>query len=232
MDIKPWRLRIIGFAVVLVSFLLLTLPMMGELRYDDAVAGTLAIGIGLILLAEVGPFIKAFKAGGVELDFGESVSDQFNELLARVTTLEMAARHPERSPAEVEKRAAARPAALDREITQVDDPHKGRFGGRAEHPPYRLSAVYRHQCRNFVEVALTVSAQDAAGVEGADCVRFYLDDTYHPNIVPAMFTNGVARYTLLANHGFTVGVWVGCSSVELELDLAKDRNAPRLLRAR
>jgi len=231
MDIKPWRLRIIGLIVVLASLLLLALPMMaGHMRYDDAIAGTFAIGIGLILLAEVGPLIRAFKAGGVELEFSDSMTDRFSELQKRVATLEMAARHPERSPDEVREREAAQPAALGRPIQYPNDPHKGRFGGAAESKFYKLSAVYRNQCKNFVDVDLIVEAPADASVEGADCVRFYLDDSYHPNIVPAMFTDRIARFSLFADHGFTVGAWVGCSQVELELDLSKDRNAPRLLR--
>jgi hypothetical protein len=231
-DLNAKRLRMIGLLVVGISFVLLWLPMITQerMKYDDAIASTLAIGIGLLLLAEIGPLVRSLKAGGVEVEFGESVTDKFNTLEARVAAIELSARHPEKSRDEMRARAEAQPRALDRPITQQDDLHKGRFGGMAERDGYRLSALFRNLSKNFVEVVLRVEAPEQAGLDQADCVKFYLHDSFDPNIVPAIFHDRVAEFSLIARGGFTVGAWVGCSDIELELDLSKVRGAPRIIR--
>lgn len=233
MDLKAAvRLRVIGLLVVGVSILLLWLPMMGneKVAYSDAIASTLAIGVGLLLLAEVGPAIKTLKAGGMEVEFLDTVSGKFNALETRVAALELAARHPERSAMEVKKHKEAKPEALDRPITVRDDPQKGRFGGLEERDGFKVSAVFRNVTKSFVEVILQVEAPPAAGLKEADCVEFFLHDTFDPDVVPAIFQDGVAELSLIAYGGFTVGVWIGCSDVELELDLSKVRGAPRIIR--
>ncbi len=226
------RLRLIGILVVGISILLLWLPMMAgdRIRFDDAIASTLAIGIGLLLLAEVGPLIKSLKAGGVEIEFLDTVTGKFNVLEARLAALEMGARHPERTVEEVHALRRARPTALSKPVTVPDDPHKGRFGGKAERAGFTLSAIFRNVTKNFVEVVLTVKAPRGVDLENADCVEFYLHDTFDPDVVPAMFTGGVAELSLITYGGFTVGAWIGCSKIELELDLAKVRGAPLIIR--
>ena len=233
MDLKSAaRLRVIGFLVVAIALALLWLPVMSDAKvtYNDAIASTLAIGIGLVLIAEVGPVIKTLKAGGVEIEFLDAVTGKFNVLEARLAALEMAARHPERSASDVKKLSAAKPPALKKKITVRDDPHKGRFGGEAERDGFKLSASFRNVAKNFVEIILTVEAPPDAKFQQADCVEFYLHDTFDPDVVPAVFEGGVAELSLIAYGGFTVGAWIGCSGVELELDLSKVRGAPRIIR--
>jgi len=222
----------IGILVVGIAIILLWLPMVVDERvsYNDAIASTLAIGVGLLLIAEVGPLIKTLKAGGVEIEFLDTVTGKFNVLEGRVAALEMAARHPDRSPEAAQAIRDRRPAALERPITVRDDPHKGRFGGQAERDGYRLSAMFRNATKSWVEVLLTVEAPPDARLQQADCVEFYLHDTFDPDVVPAMFKDGVAELSIIAYGGFTVGAWIGCSDVELELDLAKVRGAPRIIR--
>jgi hypothetical protein len=226
------RLRWIGFAVVAVSVLLLWLPMIAhdKMKYDDAIARTLAIGVGLLLLAEVGPLVKSLKAGGIEVEFLDTVSDKFNALDARVAALEMHARHPERHPGGRKATDMLAAPGADRPITERDDPQKGRFGGQAERDGFKLSAAFRNVTKNFVEVVLKVEAPPEAGLEEAECAEFYLHDSFDPEVVPAVFSAGVAELALLVYGGFTVGAWVGCKGVELELDLAKIKGAPRLIR--
>jgi hypothetical protein len=233
MDLKAAaRLRLIGVLVVLVSILLLWLPMMGndKLNYSDAIASTIAIGIGLLLLAEIGPAIKTLKAGGMEIEFLDSVTGKFNTLESRIAALELAAMHPDRSVAQTEAIKARRPKAIDRPITVRDDPQKGRWGGEAERDGYKLSATFRNAAKNFVEVMLRVDASKAAAAREADCVEFHLHDSFDPDVVPAVLKDGVAELSLLAYGGFTVGVWIGCTETELELDLAKVKGAPLIIR--
>lgn len=233
MDLKAAaRLRYIGVFVVGVALLLMWLPIMAKVKvnYDDAIASTLAIGIGLLLLSEIGPIIKSLKAGGVEIELLDSVGDKFNGLETRVAALELAAKNPGRSTAKATAlREASKPKALDLPITVRDDPHKGRFGGEAARDGFTLSAAFRHVTSSFVEVVLTVKAPEGA-VPRADSAMFYLHDTFDPWEVPAVFQGNVAELSLLARGGFTVGVWIASSGVELELDLSKVRGAPRIIR--
>lgn len=233
MDFKAAaRLRLIGVLVVLAALMLLWLPMMSptKLDYNDAIASTIAIGIGLLLLAEIGPAIRSFKAGGIELEFLDTVTGKFNALETRIAALELAAKHPNRSAAETKELRAVRPPALSRKIIYRDDPQKGRWGGLAERDGFTVSATFRHSAKNFVEVVLRVDASGAAGVKEADCVEFYLHDTFDPDVVPVLLQDGVAELSLIAYGGFTVGVWIGCTKTELELDLSKIKGAPRIIR--
>jgi hypothetical protein len=228
------RLRIIGFGVVLVCVLLLWLPMMvaDKIKYDDAIASTLAIGIGLLLLSEIGPLIKTLKAGGIEVEFLDSTNDKFNALHARVARLEMQMLHPERDAGAAAAMAieVGPPPALLRPVTQRDDPQKGRWGGEAKRDGFRLSATFRNVTKSYVEVLLRIDAPPSSGLADAECVEFYLHDSFDPDVVPAVFHDHVAELSLLAYGGFTVGAWIGCRRIELELDLAKVRGAPRIIR--
>ena len=124
MDLKAvTRLRLIGIFVLAVCGVLLFLPNMAPAKYDDAIASTLAIGIGLLLLAEVGPAIKSFKAGGVEIELLDTVTGKFNTLEKRIAQLELGALHAAAPAGQALRHKKARPDALDRPITQRDDPH-------------------------------------------------------------------------------------------------------------
>ena len=231
MDLKAvTRLRLIGVFVLAVCGVLLFLPNMAPAKYDDAIASTLAIGIGLLLLAEVGPAIKSFKAGGVEIELLDTVTGKFNTLEKRIAQLELGALHAAAPAGQALRHKKARPDALDRPITQRDDPHKGRFGGEAERGGFVLSASFRNATARYVEIILTVTAPKDSALQEAECVEFYLHDTFDPDVVPAVFVDGVAELTLLAYGGFTVGAWIGCNDIELELDLSKVRGAPRIIR--
>jgi hypothetical protein len=229
------RLRAIGIGVLGICALLLLLPMMAatKINYDSAIASTLAIGIGLLLLAELGPFVKSLKAGGMEIEFLDTVTGKFNMLETRITALEIQARHGGAAAPQAlapAKKKKTRPDALGRKITERDDPQKGRFGGKATHDGFTLSATFRNVAKNYVEIVLKVTAPREAGMDQAECVEFYLHDSFDPDVVPAIFVDGVAELTLLAYGGFTVGAWIACKDVELELDLSKVRGAPRIIR--
>src|SRR4051812_27507097 len=142
MDLKAAaRLRLIGVLVVLAALMLLWLPMMSttKLDYSDAIASTIAIGIALLLFAEIGPAVRSLKAGGIEVEFLDTVTGKFNAFETRVAALELAAKHPGRSAAETKELRAAKPPALDRPITFRDDPQKDRWGGQAERDGFTVS---------------------------------------------------------------------------------------------
>jgi len=226
------RLRLIGIFVLAICGLLLLVPSMGtaKIQYDDAIASTLAIGIGLLLVAEVGPAIKSFKAGGVEVELLDTVTGKFNTLEKRIAALEIGARQQGLTEGKAHHPAKDKPDALSRPVAERDDPHKGRFGGKAERDGFVLSGTFRNVAKSYVEIVLTVTAPHGAGMETAECVQFYLHDTFDPDVVPAIFVEGIAELTVLAYGGFTVGAWIACKDVELELDLSKVRGAPRIIR--
>jgi hypothetical protein len=227
----------IGLAVVAACAVLMWLPVIlpagTEIEFSDAIASTVAIGIGLILLSQVGPLIKSLKAGGIEIEFLDSMNDKFLTLEGKVAALELKLSQSEgRSEAAAPAKASARkPApALKRPITERDDPQKGRFGGLAERDGFKLSASFRNATRNFVQIILRVETPESEELQELECVEFHLHDSFDPDVVPVIVHGNAAELSLLAYGGFTVGVWIPCANVELELDLSKVKGAPRMIR--
>jgi hypothetical protein len=234
MDLKAAaRLRLIGLLVVLLMVMLLWLPMVigdKKLDYSDAIASTIAIGIGLLLLAEVGPAIKTLKAGGIEVEFLDTVTGKFNTLETRVAALELAAKHPGQPVERAKELHSKKPPALNQPITVKDDPQSGRWGGQSESDGFKLSATFRHSTKHFVEIVLRVDDSNPARAKPADGVEFYLHDSFNPDVVPVPLTDGFAELSLLAYGGFTVGVWIQATETQLELDLSKIKGAPIIIR--
>jgi hypothetical protein len=233
MDVKSARrLRILGLCVLGLFFIFAvpaTTPVGPmDAPYKDALATTLAIGIGLLLLAEIAPMIKSFKAGGMEVQFGDSVSNKFNEFETRLTHLELAVANPEKAK-HLRAQGHKPPPALKERRRRSNDPWKGRFGGSAERDGFKLSAEFKNEGQTSAQVLLTVSTTDEK-MQDLDCVEFYLHDTFDPDIVPAVFHGGKAELSLLTTGGFTVGAWIPCADVQLELDLAELPGAPSVIR--
>lgn len=233
MDVKSTqRLRLLGFAVLAIFFLF-AFPVataLGQIAdpYKQALATTLAIGIGFLLLAEVGPAIKSLKAGGLEVEFADTVTDKFNEFEKRITQLELAAARPETTISEVRDRDVAPPPALERRKVRRDDQWKERFGGKAEAKGFKLTAEFKNVGKSTVNIILRVTAP--AKEELPDSVDFYLHESFDPDVVPVSFRNGSAELSLLSYGGFTVGAWIASEGVELELDLAELPYAPQIVR--
>jgi len=228
------RLRAYGLIVVALFFIFAwpwaAVMATMEAPYKDALATTLAIGIGLLLLAEIAPLIKSLKAGGVEIEFGDSVNSKFTEFETRIVKLEWAAESTERTTKALRLRPIKQPPALARTLRRPDDPWKGRFGEQAAQKGFALSAEFTNAGKSSVQIVLQVTAPDDEHLQGLECVEFYLHDRFDPAVVPAVFHGGKAKLSLLAYGGFTVGAWIPCSDVELELDLATLPNAPPIVR--
>lgn len=223
-DLASSRLRGLGVLVILAClFLLLVKPITGvELELSEALSGIAALGVGLMLLAEIGPFVKTLKAGGVEVDFVETVSDRFGAMEQRVAELERAGAGGSRS---------LTPApALSRKTAFPDDPQKGRFGGKASDKGFTLSARFRSSGSDWVDVRLLVEADQGVTLKPEDYAEFFLHDTFDPDQISAVFKDGRAELSVLSYGGFTVGVWIPSHGVQLELDLARVRGAPRAIR--
>jgi hypothetical protein len=97
---------------------------------------------------------------------------------------------------------------------------------------FTLSAQFTQVRTNLVEVSLTVDALDSSSVALGDSAWFCLHPTFNPDWVKIYFDNGRATLTVKTWGGFTVGAWLPRQGVELELDLARIPDAPKIIRER
>lgn len=123
------------------------------------------------------------------------------------------------------------PPALRRMIMVADDPNKGRFGGRRARGGFELRAEFKPASnKNWVRITLTVAATRELPKDAI--AEFFLHDSFRPNRVKVAFHKGEATQAVTSWGGFTVGAWIPSAKVELELDLARERGAPRIIRER
>jgi hypothetical protein len=123
------------------------------------------------------------------------------------------------------------PPALGRMILFTDDPNKGRFGGRRSRGGFELRAEFKPASnKNWIRITLTVATSRELSKDAV--VEFFLHDSFRPSRVQAIFRNGAARQAVTSWGGFTVGAWIPSEKVELELDLAREPGAPKIIRAR
>lgn len=243
MDAKSSRrLRLFGLIFILLFFVFASpaASVMGtmEAPYKEALATSLAFGIALLLLAEFGPLIKSFKAGGFEIELGTGVSSEFNEVKTRLANLEWVAADRHRTLADLKARSSKPAPARKRKQRWSRDPWKGRFGGKAERDVpsgqpgsghYAVSADFGNIGPVSAQVLLKVTGPVQSDMQKLECVEFYVNNALEPAVVPAVYQDGEAEISLIAYRGFTVGVWISCVDVELELDLAELSNAPPII---
>lgn len=114
-----------------------------------------------------------------------------------------------------------------------EDPNKGRFGGITERDGYRLRATFEQgKDRNRIFIQLTVEAGSTAKINLGDFAWFVLHPTFSPPMLKVAFRGSRARLRIQAWGGFTVGVWLPGSNVELECDLSVLPDAPAIIRDR
>jgi len=114
-------------------------------------------------------------------------------------------------------------------IINIDDPQKGRFGGKAENNGRRLSAkVNTLPIDGFFEVTFWVESKDPAANPLSEVI-FYIHDSFTPSVyslTPNEFTSGKAEDNLLSYGAFTIGVVTDGGRTLLELDLSEDTSFP------
>lgn len=123
--------------------------------------------------------------------------------------------------------------ALLRAPGPEDDPNQGRFGGQASRDGYFLSATFEPTLkRNWVTINLVLETDSSTNVGLGDFAWFVLHPTFSPTALKVAFGGNRAKLQLRAWGGFTVGVWIPKVGVELECNLAKIEDAPRIIKTR
>jgi len=114
-------------------------------------------------------------------------------------------------------------------VRHKNDPNLGRFGGQAKAGGFTLNARFK-PLRGGKWAAIVLSVRGKAP-DGAKAI-FYLHDSFRPVRQIAEFEKGAATLRVTAWGGFTVGAWIPHAGIQLELDLAKMKGAPDIIRDR
>lgn len=123
--------------------------------------------------------------------------------------------------------------ALRRPAGPQSDPNNGRFGGRSEAGGFSLTAGFEPTSdKNSAMIVLTVEAGPGVRVSVGDFAWFILHQTFPTPEVKVSFQAGRARLRIQVRGGFTVGVWLPSSGVELECNLRELERAPRIIKER
>lgn len=123
--------------------------------------------------------------------------------------------------------------AFSRPVMFPDDPNKERFGGQVENKGFILKVEFEEtKSRDWETVILTVQAQRATNIGIGDFAWFSLHPTFSPSLIKVAFRGRRAQLRLQAWGGFTAGVWIPKSNVELECDLSSLEMAPGIIKLR
>lgn len=209
-------------------------------------------GATLLVLANLGPLISSLKwtKDGWELNINGAMNEELQALTAKVGDLEIrvdkccAEAGPtavlETAPVKASNRKTtktAEPEAPPRpgaslEIIDKDDENRGRFGGKAKAGGFRLDAAFKDG-GEWVTVTLTVSADPTVtDLKPGEYAEFHLHSTFPTEVMRRPIRDGEASLVITCWGGFTVGVWIPSRKVELELNLAAIKTAPRIIRTR
>lgn len=123
--------------------------------------------------------------------------------------------------------------ALGRAMGPDDDPNKGRFGGEASREGFHLTATFEPmKSHDWVTIILTVEADRSVKIGLGEFAWFILHPTFSPSALKVSFRGNRARLSIQAWGGFTVGVWLPKTGLELECDLAQLKDAPKIIKTR
>lgn len=123
--------------------------------------------------------------------------------------------------------------AFSRPVMFPDDPNKERFGGQMESEGFILKVKLEEtNSRDWETVILTVQAPRATNMGIGDFAWFSLHPTFSPSLIKVAFRGQRAQLRLQAWGGFTAGVWIPKSNVELECDLSSLAVAPNIIKLR
>ena len=233
------RLRYAAYGLLFVCLVILVHLLMGrQIPLNDAVSTLVLAAFALLAIAELGPIIQSLKFGGVEVKLREEISGEVARLDTRIADLERAVEAASVGGQEAVQAALSpskrEPApALFRPVKVRNDPNKFRFGQEAARDGFRLEAAFSGQRNDWVDVLISITSDRGTASPRGEYAEIYLHPTFKTNPVRVNFDeNGVAVFKAAIWGGFTIGVWLPVSQVELELDLAALENAPKIVKER
>ena len=139
---------------------------------------------------------------------------------------------PTETPIEFSNAPGSCPA-LTRPPGPDNDPNLGRFGGHDTANGYRLRTMFGGDPEGeTASITMTIEADPGTRIAPGAVAWFCLHPTFNPQWVKVIFGNDRAILSLHSWGGFTVGVWLPEAGVELESNLAKLPDAPRIVRER
>ena len=113
------------------------------------------------------------------------------------------------------------------------DPHKGKFGGLAEHSERKIAASVRETSYDkelfVVDIEVTSTNPDNP-LTGE--VTFFLHPSFPNEVETIKVVDGKAENKLISYGAFTVGVETDNGTIKLELDLSQIPDAPKLFKER
>lgn len=112
----------------------------------------------------------------------------------------------------------------------VDDPHRGQFGGESERGRRRLRATVAEASAGWFQIDLRVESTGSLPLEGE--VEFHLHPTFIPSVVRVPVQDGAATLRRVGWGAFTVGAVADDGFTRLELNLAELSEAPAPFRSR
>jgi len=114
--------------------------------------------------------------------------------------------------------------------SNVDDPQKGKWGGRSENDGRRLTADVYDRGDGWFLIGLALERFEGLPLEGD--VEFHLHPSFHPSIIRVRVHDDHAVLKFPAWGAFTIGASADGGRTRLELDLANLPDAPKLFRSR
>lgn len=246
-------------AVIGETFIAIVLAIFGawhiwNVREPDAWTGFALIGLALVFYMMRGQIITklSFNKEGFEAEMQQKVNAalekadaavQKADVLNKVVTQEYGApKNASSAPAvsrlkETKGDIVAGEGWADpkrkRDQAPENDPQKGQWGGKPERNDRLLDADYQDTGDGWVNLTLRVSSIDPVNKPLLNKVRFHLHDTFRRSVLTVRPKDNVAELKRYASGAFTVGAEVENEpETYLELDLAKDRDAPAEFRLR
>jgi hypothetical protein len=119
------------------------------------------------------------------------------------------------------------PPALERPISEADDPHKGCFGGKDSVGGFKLAVEFTDGKDDKLSESSFPFREKARKLRRRR--RILPPPDFRPDRLRAAFHGRRAEVRIVSRGSFTVGVWLPKHSVELELDPTRTtaRAAPK-----
>ena len=117
---------------------------------------------------------------------------------------------------------------LETVSANLDDPRKGKFGGKREDENFKITVdkIPDPSIKGWYNLTYIVSAKDPSRKKLEGEVVFHLHPTFKPDVETVKVINGVAKLNRIAWGAFTIGVEILSTGSKLELDLSEEPDLP------